>query len=74
MTPSDLPEPRFQVLDPGTRPTASLEPQDDPTRSLMNIIITIVVIAALTVGAIALGVKFFNTSVEEQEDQKGWKD
>lgn len=40
----------------------------------MNIIITIVVIAALTVGAIALGVKFFNTSVEEQEEQKGWKD
>lgn len=40
----------------------------------MNIIITIVVIVALTIGAIALGVKFFNTSVEEQEDQKGWKD
>lgn len=74
MTPSDLPEPRFQVLDPGAWPAASLEPQDDPTRSLMNIIITIVVIAALTIGAIALGVKFFNTSVEEQEDQKGWKD
>ena len=29
----------------------------------MNIIITIVVIAALTIGAIALGVKFFNTSM-----------
>ena len=36
--------------------------------------ITIVVIVALTIGAIALGVKFFNTSVDEQEDQKGWKD
>ena len=40
----------------------------------MNIINTIDVIAALTIGAIALGVKFFNTSVDEQDDQKGWKD
>jgi len=74
MTHSGLPESRLQVLDWETRPAASLEPQDDPTRSLMNIVITIVVIVALTIGAIALGVKFFNTSVDEQEDQKGWKD
>jgi len=40
----------------------------------MNVIITIAVIAALTIGAIALGVKFFNTSVDEQEQHKGWKD
>jgi hypothetical protein len=34
-------------------------------------ILTIVVIALLVIGAIALGVKFFNTSVEEQEEGKG---
>ena len=38
----------------------------------MGPIITIVVIALLAIGAIALGVKFFNTSVEEQEQGKDW--
>ena len=33
----------------------------------MNILIGIVVFIALTAGAIALGVKFFDTSVNEQE-------
>jgi len=36
----------------------------------MGPILTIVVIALLAIGAIALGVKFFNTSVEEQEQGK----
>ena len=34
----------------------------------MGPIITIIVVAVLAIGAIALGVKFFNTSVQEQED------
>ena len=29
---------------------------------------------ALVVGAIALGLKFFNTSTEEEEKAKGWED
>lgn len=37
----------------------------------MGTIITIAVIGLLTIGAIALGVKFFNVSVEEEEDHKG---
>lgn len=35
-------------------------------------IITIAGVALLVIGAIALGLKFFNTSVEEQEHEKGW--
>jgi hypothetical protein len=38
----------------------------------MGPIITIAIAALFVIGAIALGLKFFNTSVEEQEDQKGW--
>lgn len=37
----------------------------------MRTLITIAIVALLVIGAIALGVKFFNTSVEEQEDEKG---
>lgn len=37
----------------------------------MRTVITIAIVALLVIGAIALGVKFFNTSVEEQEDEKG---
>jgi hypothetical protein len=37
-------------------------------------IITIAVIVVLAIGAIALGVKFFSTSVHEDEDAKGWDD
>lgn len=40
----------------------------------MGPFITIAVIALLAIGAIALGVKFFNTSVSEDEDAKGWDD
>ena len=40
----------------------------------MRTLITIAGIALLIVGAIALGLKFFSTSVSEQEDEKGWKD
>ena len=36
------------------------------------VIITIAGVALLVIGAIALGLKFFNTSVEEQEHEKGW--
>jgi flagellar basal body-associated protein FliL len=37
----------------------------------MRTLITIAIVALLVIGAIALGVKFFNTSVEEQEEEKG---
>lgn len=37
----------------------------------MRTLITIAIFALLVIGAIALGVKFFNTSVEEQEEDKG---
>ena len=36
----------------------------------MSTLITIAVVALLVIGAIALGVKFFNTSVEDQEKDK----
>ena len=38
----------------------------------MRTLITIAVFAVLVIGAIALGVKFFSTSVHEEEDAKGW--
>jgi len=40
----------------------------------MRTIIFIVVAAIVVICAIALGLKFFNTSVSDDEDQKGWKD
>jgi hypothetical protein len=45
-----------------------------PRRQHVRTIIVIAGVALLTIGAIALGLKFFNTSVKEQEDEKGWKD
>ncbi|MFN8170375.1 MAG: hypothetical protein U0R65_00745 [Candidatus Nanopelagicales bacterium] len=41
---------------------------------MLRTIITIAVIAVLVIGAGALGVKFFSTSVREEEDQRGWDD
>lgn len=38
----------------------------------MHYLIGIVVFVGLTAGAIALGVKFFDTSVSEQEHDKKW--
>ncbi len=38
----------------------------------MRTLITIGLIGLLVIGAIALGVKFFSTSVHEEEDGKGW--
>ena len=38
----------------------------------MHYLIGIVVFVGLTAGAIALGVKFFDTSVSEQEHGKKW--
>ncbi len=38
----------------------------------MHYLIGIVVFVGLTAGAIALGVKFFDTSVSEQEHNKKW--
>jgi hypothetical protein len=35
-------------------------------------LLTIAVVALLVIGAIALGMKFFTTSVREEEDDKGW--
>lgn len=39
---------------------------------VLRTILTIAVIAVLVIGAIALGLKFFNTSTKEEEHQKGW--
>ncbi len=38
----------------------------------MNFVIGIAVAAVFIAGAIALGLKFFNTSIEEEEKEKGW--
>jgi hypothetical protein len=38
----------------------------------MSLILFVVGGAILIVGAIALGMKFFDVSVEEQEEQRGW--
>jgi hypothetical protein len=40
----------------------------------VNTILVIAGVAVLVIGAMALGLKFFNTSVEQEEDEKGWKD
>jgi hypothetical protein len=40
----------------------------------VNIIIGIAFGALVVIGAIALGMKFFNTSVREQEDERGWEE
>jgi hypothetical protein len=47
------------------RPPTSREPH-------VRTLITIAIVAVLVIGAIALGVKFFSTSVREEEDAKGW--
>ncbi|MCX6433352.1 MAG: hypothetical protein NTX29_11370 [Actinobacteria bacterium] len=38
----------------------------------MRTLLTIAGVALLIIGAMALGLKFFNTSVREEEDEKGW--
>lgn len=38
----------------------------------MRNLITIAIIGLLVIGAIALGVKFFSTSVRDQEDERHW--
>ena len=38
----------------------------------MRTLLTIAVVVLLVIGAIALGVKFFNTSVREEEVSRGW--
>ena len=38
----------------------------------MRTLITIALVGLLLIGAIALGVKFFSTSVREQEDERHW--
>jgi hypothetical protein len=38
----------------------------------MNILIGIIVAVVVVGLAITLGLKFFNTSVEEEEKEKGW--
>ncbi len=38
----------------------------------MRNLITIAIIGLMIIGAIALGVKFFSTSVREQEDERNW--
>ena len=43
-----------------------------PRELHVHYLIGIVVFVGLTAGAIALGVKFFDTSVNEQEEDKKW--
>ncbi len=38
----------------------------------MNIVVGIAIGAVMIALAITLGLKFFNTSVEEEEKEKGW--
>jgi hypothetical protein len=38
----------------------------------VNLIVGIAVAALFAIGAIALGLKFFSSTVHEQEDEKGW--
>lgn len=38
----------------------------------VNTIIVIAGVALLVIGAMALGLKFFNTSVRDEEDGKNW--
>ena len=38
----------------------------------MRTLLTIAIVVVLVIGAIALGVKFFNTSTREEEDSRGW--
>ena len=38
----------------------------------MRILVFIVIAAILIVGAVMLGMKFFNTSVSQEEHEKGW--
>ena len=40
----------------------------------MRTLITIAIVAVLVIGAIALGVRFFSSSVREQEDERGWEE
>lgn len=40
----------------------------------MRTLVTIAIVAVFVIGAIALGMKFFSTSVKEDEDAKGWDD
>lgn len=40
----------------------------------MNIIIFVGVAVVLVVLAVTLGLKFFNTSVREEEEGKGWEE
>jgi len=35
-------------------------------------LVTIAIVGLLVIGAIALGVKFFSTSVRDQEDERHW--
>lgn len=40
----------------------------------VNTIIVIAGVAVLVIGAMALGLKFFNTSVSDEEEQRGWEE
>ena len=50
----------------------SLIRSSNPRSYHVHYLIGIVVFVGLTAGAIALGVKFFDTSVSEQEHDKKW--
>lgn len=38
----------------------------------MRTLLTIAIVGLLVIGAIALGMKFFSTSVREEEEGMGW--
>jgi hypothetical protein len=55
---------------PSTDSLATVRPPSK--ESSVRTLITIAIAAVLVIGAIALGIKFFNTSVSEQEEGKDW--
>jgi hypothetical protein len=40
----------------------------------MNVVIFIIVAVVIVALAVTLGLKFFKTSVRQEEDEKGWKE
>jgi hypothetical protein len=45
-----------------------------PRSAPMNVVIFIIVAVVIVALAVTLGLKFFNTSVHQEEDEKGWKE
>jgi hypothetical protein len=55
-----------------SRPDSLAKASHPSKEATVRTLITIAIVAVLVIGAIALGVKFFSTSVREDEDREGW--